>query len=341
MAGTTRKPRKKKRYVPKASRKDPHPGDILVGELIVDEEGVPYADQGAIRAKPRTTAIRKRDPARRKQIRNRIEEVRGMLAIGMSMGDIKRVCSERWGVKERSVEKYHNVARKFNRQVFQTSHEDAKADSQRFWTMKIAQLQSERVEAKRLIQNGQRMMAEANALLDSGELTPFARLQALKLLKDGERIEGKGHYRIGTIENHIHSVRMRLDKILGVDAPLRVSTVGDDGKSVNPSADQILHGKELDLALAATLAEMGYQLLPLSPENGAPVEEQFPLITDQTLGVPVEHAGNVRPHTTADKTGDVARGHTVDHLPPHAREAKLKMQAAMDRAKHQNGNGHK
>ncbi len=312
---------RKRKYTPKASYKDPNTDATTSATgLLVDEEGVPYPDQ-AMQGR-RKCSVRRRSPEQRRLIRQRISEVRRMLSIGIGHGDIKRECAQRWGMKERSVEKYYSVARKWNLEILNSTPQEARSDSWNWWTTEIRELQRDVLEGRRIMAEGRQMIDECKRILADQDASPEARINALMLMDRGGKIEARGRRIVDSARGHAANIRRHFDRLTGVDAPLRVSLVGDDGKSVLPSAEQRLEGAALDLEIKRLAAITG-----LLPSPDAPVES-FPLVPDETKGAPIETTGNVRHHTTIDRHtpvgGACERGHLVEHLPPQARKNKAK-----------------
>lgn len=142
------------------------------------------------------------------------EQVRRMLVLGMTDGEIRRKVSEEQKMKRRSVIPYITLARKRNREFLGTSNDDNLADSLGYWTRK-------KQEAEQMLGAARKGISDAEAMLkdESDKDAPDAELfDALN-----NRIEGL-RKTVYAQEQFSRDAQREIDKLKGTHAPIRVET---------------------------------------------------------------------------------------------------------------------
>lgn len=162
------------------------------------------------RGKPRKVA-----PHRTKAEQHAIiEQIRRMLVLGMTDGEIRRKISEEQKMKRQSVIPYITAARKRNREFLGTSNDDNLADSLGYWTRK-------KQEAEQMLGVARKGIADAEAMLkdESDKDAPDAELyDAINA-----RIEGL-RKTVYAQEQFSRDAQREIDRLKGTHAPIRVET---------------------------------------------------------------------------------------------------------------------
>lgn len=171
----------------------------------------------------------KRRTAEQKAILNqRIEQVRGLLRLSVTRGEIKRMMSKAWGIKSRCVEPYLTEARKRNIEHIGPSEDDLLAQSLDYWAKKKQEFERESKKARDRIEQAETELEAANETLESAFVSAEIAREANKRRTLSARILFEAHKTLERSESRSMDVQRTMDSLLGLG---RQSARNDDSQT--------------------------------------------------------------------------------------------------------------
>lgn len=167
-----------------------------------------------------------------------IEQIRGLLRLNFTKGDIKRhvrQLREKRGVvplSNKTVEKYISHARKRNLQILDLNEDEALADSIALWSRKQQEAEAESGRAKEMLRRQETSYDAAEQERDEAE-TDAARELAEKSLQRIARVMEHLRRTITTAELTVQSCQDRIDRLRGNHAPVKIARTNTKGEDVD------------------------------------------------------------------------------------------------------------
>ena len=189
---------------------------------------------------------RKLTPEKRKARNQRIEEVRTLMSLNYSDGDLKRMLAERWAkvlpdgtrkpMRPRSVEQYLTVARERQRELLGRPAPDARADSLDFWRRKQQEAQGRAAQGREEMRLAQESIKKAEAVLDDHKAKDEAKEIAAIRLKAAVTRQDHARRTIWAAEQQVREDQGVIDKLLGNHAPVKLARTTPEGEAVDKPA---------------------------------------------------------------------------------------------------------
>lgn len=314
---------------------DAEPVDIVIGEpgmldpvtgLVTDEYGVPYANQDRIkqqlafehvgatkRRTPDGKKKRTRTPEQRRLIHGRIEEVRGLLALSMTTGDIRRALSAKWNIHPMSVWKYIKLARARQLELLGRDANELKSDSLQYWTRNLQSAASRQTRAYRELEKADKMQEKAETMMENIVDVPAEQRgeymkSVAEILRHVAKLKDHGRRMLAAASMQSDAVQDRIDRLVGNNQPerLNLSLVTTDGQdallpAVEPLNRQqaireamlflIQHQGELPpekRKLLVDLAQANVEVSGQSPLDSAVVDVEFTITSGMPTDIPLE-----------------------------------------------------
>ena len=246
------------------------PREVVRDEVTGDEldpNGVPYLDGNA-----KKTNVRKRTTEESLIINQRIEQCRGLLALSMSVDDIRRTVSPAWGIAPKSVNRYLVLARKRQQKILNRKPEELKADSLTYWSRKLQDAEQRKTRGVREMEKAIEFEIKAKEMLNkAGDDSEQIRL-ASEVLHTSSRMKEHARKTIQAGEIQAQAVQDRIDRLVGNYAPERIALVTTEGKDVLQSAPEPLSRAGMKTQLYET---MKAALAELKPEERLLIESRL------------------------------------------------------------------
>ncbi|MCC7422551.1 MAG: hypothetical protein IT428_19905 [Planctomycetaceae bacterium] len=173
----------------------------------------------------------------------RVEDVRKLMILHHSDGDIKRMLAVKWDVKPRYVERYLCVARARNREALGRDEVACRADSIGWWTEKLSEKEAQLRAAQVDFNNATITADRARRAIQSKEGDWE---EAKKALREANNLKKRARYVMREIEPLLIQYQNAIDRLLGNHAPVKVAQTTKDGKDVAKPAEPVDPAKEID-----------------------------------------------------------------------------------------------
>lgn len=192
-----------------------------IGELVVDQWGVPILidEVEDFRLRPH-----RRTREQSEEAKKRLNEMRFELTHSSNPHDIINYFANRWGIGTLQTRKYLKTAKAMNRQILDLTPAEAKADSVSFWSLESQRLAKDRVKADSLLDEAGKLLNQAREAISKGiELgdSEYIEKSRATAQRARELMAASRSIKNAAIDRG-HTVRDRLDRILGTLAPIKM-----------------------------------------------------------------------------------------------------------------------
>lgn len=199
----------------------------------------------------------------RDEIENRVNQIRKMLRMNMSDGDIKRALSKEWGIAKHNVLTFIRLARKRNASMLDPGEDQHLATSLAHWSRKQQEAEHT-IQIERNSQEKARKSIDlAEAEIDNIGLSGIGleRLEVLELRKKNAiKIMDHARRAIFSMSMFSKECQDRIDRLLGNYAPMKIARTKADGSDIDA-------GKLSAEEVVREMSKLGMQPLRLTHEE--------------------------------------------------------------------------